>query len=62
MKDTKKRNALRKYQDRLYASLIKRGYNDHDRIQLLRPDGYYYTVQDIKDYLIFGIDAITEIN
>ena len=62
MKDTEKRNALRKYQDRLYTSLIKRGYNDNDRIQLLRPDGYYYTVQDIKDYLIFGIDEITEIN
>jgi ribosomal protein L32E len=62
MKDTKKRNTLRKYQDRLYTSLIKRGYNDNDRIQLLRPDGYYYTVKDIKDYLIFGIDEITEIN
>ena len=62
MKDMKKRNALRKYQDKLYDSLIKRGYKDDDRIQLLRPDGYYYTVKDIKQYLIYGIELISTIN
>ena len=62
MENMKKRNTLRKYQDKLYASLIKRGYNDNDRIQLLRPDGYYYTVKDIKDYLIFGIETKPAIN
>jgi len=53
-----KRDTQRKIQDKLYAKLIKMGYADDDRIEYRRPDGYLYTVQDIKQYLIYGIENL----
>jgi ribosomal protein L32E len=58
MKDMTKRNNQRKVQDKLYRNLIKAGYSDDDRVEYLRPDGYLYTVQDIRQYLIYGIENL----
>ncbi len=56
--DMIKRNRQRKIQDKLYRELIRRGYTDDDRVQMFRPDGYFYTLKDIKQYLIWGVEHI----
>jgi len=56
----KKRNRQRKIQNQLYVSLLRRGYTDEDRVDMRRPDGYPYTVKDIKQYLIYGIENVLE--
>lgn len=57
--DMAKRNRQRKLQDKIYTNLIKRGYTDEDRLELLRSDGYHYIVKDVKQYLIYGIEKAT---
>ena len=56
--DMAKRNRQRKIQDALYKELIRAGYCDNDRVEYLRPDGDLYTVQDIRQYLIYGIENL----
>jgi hypothetical protein len=53
--DMAKRNRQRRLQDKIYANLIKQGYTDNDRLDILRPDGYHYSVLDVKQYLIYGL-------
>ena len=49
----KQRDKLRKLQDNVVYKLMATGYELDDRLQgLVRPDGYLYTVLDVKQYII----------
>jgi hypothetical protein len=56
--ELKRRNYLRKLQDKVVNKLLKEGYNWEDKLQgYTRPDGYTISVKDLRDYVFPGFQS-----